>query len=559
MARSSAADPVTAYARSVVAGKVPAGRLQLLACQRHLADLKGGKKRGLTFDVAEAEKAIKFFTFLRHSKGKWAGQGFVLAPWQGFIIGSLFGWKRADGKRRFRTAYNEVPRKNGKSTLSAGIALRLAFFDGEPGAEVYCAATKRDQAKIVFDEAKRMRDKTPALKARIAAFVANLHISSTACKLEPLGADVDGMDGLNIHGAVVDELHAHKTRAMVDVLETATGSREQPLVFYITTAGTDRHSVCWASHEYGVKVLEGIVEDDTLFVFITCADEGDDWGDPKTWAKANPNLGVSVHLDDLKRKAARAREIPSEQNAFRRLHCNEWTESISVWIPDDVWMRGAEPVDETALRGRACFAGLDLAQTRDITALVLLFPDEAGGYDVVCRFWCPRDQIAERAKTDRAPYDVWVDQGFLIATEGNVTDLDFVEREVLDLAAEFELRKLAFDRYMALQIITHLKDQLGEERVIDFGQGFISMAAPTKELERLAVEGNLRHGGHPVLRWMNRNVMIRMDPAGNMKIDKGKSAEKVDGMVALVEALGVASLHSTEQASVYETRGLLTL
>jgi phage terminase large subunit-like protein len=552
---------VAAYARSVVAGKVPAGQLQILACERHLDDLKTGKKRGLKFDAEEAGKAITFFTYLKHSKGQWAGQGFELSPWQAFIVGSLFGWKREDGKRRFRTAYNEVPRKNGKSTLSAGIALRLAFFDGEHGADVFCAATKREQAKIVFDEAARMREKSPALKKRIGAFVGNLHIKETASKLQPLGADADSMDGLNIHGAVVDELHAHKTRAMVDVLETSTGARAQPLVFYITTAGTDRNSVCWSSHEYGVKVLDGIVQDDTLFVFIACADEGDSWEDPKTWAKANPNLGVSVHLDDLERKAARAREIPSEQNAFRRLHCNEWTESISVWIPDDVWMRGDKPVDELALRGRPCFAGLDLAQTRDITAFVLLFPDDEGAYDVVCRFWCPRDQIAERSRRDRAPYDVWAAQGLLIATEGDVTDYDFVEREVLDLAEEFDLRQLAFDRYMALQIVTHLKDHLGQERVIDFGQGFVSMAAPTRELERLAVEGKLRHGGNPVLRWMNKNVAIRQDAAGNMKIDKAKSAEKVDGVVAMTMALAMAIRQAAVTVSVYEQpgRGLLVL
>jgi len=547
------ADPVTGFARLVVAGKQPAGRLQILACQRHLADLKSGKKRGLQFDVEEAEKAIKFFSFLKHSKGKWAGESFILAPWQAFVVGSLFGWKREDGRRRFRTAYNEVPRKNGKSTLSAGIGLRLAFFDREPGAEVYCAATKREQAKIVFDEAARMRKKTPALAKRISAFVGNLHVEATASKLQPLGADADSTDGLNIHGAVVDELHAHKTRAMVDVLETATSARTQPLVFYITTAGTDRNSVCWASHEYGVKVLEGIVEDDTLFVFIACADEGDDWRNPKTWAKANPNLGISVHLDDLKRKAARAREIPSEQNAFRRLHCNEWTESISVWIPDDVWMRGDKSVDETALAGRPCYAGLDLGQTQDINAFVLVFPDDDGAYDVVCRFWCPGDRIPERARKDRAPYDIWERQGLLIATGGNIADLDFIEWQILDLARKFDIKEIAFDRYMALQIITHLKDQLGEARVVDFGQGFVSMSAPTKELQRLALEGKLRHGGNPVLRWMNKNVSIRMDAAGNLKIDKAKSTEKVDGMVALAEALGRAIVH-INGPSIYDER-----
>ncbi len=322
-------DPVTAYAQAVVDGDVPAGTYHRLACARHLRDRERQRRKAFPyrFDVARATQVIRFFAQLTHYKGEWAGQPLVLAPWQQFIVGSLFGWLRtADNLRRFRVAYNEVPRKNGKSTMSAGIGIYLAFFDGEPGSETFCAATKRDQAKIIFTDAKRMVQRSPALKSRIGVFVGNLHRVETASKLEPLGADADSLDGLNPHGILIDELHAQKTRAVVDVLETATGARRQPLQFAITTAGYDRTSVCYQHHAYSVQVLEGTVTDDTWFAFIAAADEGDDWQQPATWAKANPNLGVSVKLDDLARQCHKAAHMPAEQNTFRRLQLNQWVE-----------------------------------------------------------------------------------------------------------------------------------------------------------------------------------------------------------------------------------------
>jgi len=542
------ADPVGAYARQVVTGKAPAGELMKLACQRHLDDVKRWKKASAPYqwDPVVASDACGFFKLLRHSKGQWAGQVFELAPWQVFVVGSVFGWLRKDGVRRFRTAYMEVARKNGKTTLAAGVAIQLGFFDGEPGAEVFFAATKRDQAKITFEESKRMVSATPSLKAKVESYVGSLTAGNS--KLQPLGADADTMDGLNIHGAVVDELHAHKTRAIVDVLETATGARRQPLIFYTTTAGFDRETVCWELHEYTEKIFRGVVKDETWFGFIAAADEDDDWRAEATWRKANPNYGVSVLPDDLKRKCDKAKELPGAQNSFRRLHTNLWTESHTAWIPDALWMENAgerDPTDiEDALEGAACWCGLDLGSTSDFCSFVAVFPDESGGYDVLARFWIPEPTFKQRLRSARGAdlFFTWREQGHLVVTPGASTDYDFIEDEILRFAERFQVRAIAYDRYAASQLVKHLETELGEERLIAFGQGYVSMSAPCKELERLSLQRKIRHGGHPVLRWMCSNVSLQTDPAGNIKIDKARSAEKVDGMVSLAEAIGALTL-----------------
>ena len=553
-----AADPVTAYARRVVDGLAPAGRLVRLACERHLRDLEHGAARGIYFDAAAATHAIRFFGYLKHSKGEWAGLPVVLEPWQEFVVGSVFGWKRAeDGTRRFRTAYNEVPRKNGKSTVAAGVGLYLFVADDEPGAEVYCAATKRDQARIVWDEAARMVRRSRALKKRVGIFKSNMHVTGTASKFEPLSADSDTMDGLNIHGAIVDELHAHKDRGIVDVIESALGSRRQPLIFYITTAGFDRHSVCWEQHHYAEQVLEGLVEDDTFFAYVAGIDRCDDWSDPRVWAKANPNLGVSVKLQYLLDEAAKAKEMPGKQNAFRRLHLDEWTEQANRWIDLAVWDRCGAAVDAGALTGRRCFCGLDLASNTDIAAFLAVFPDGAGGFDLLARFWIPENSMRARVKRDRVPYDVWVRQGHIAATEGDVIDYDFIRADIGRFGEQYEVAEIAFDRWGALQVSTQLDGD--GFTMVPFGQGFASMAGPTKELEKALLSGKIRHGGNPVLRWMASNVAVRQDPAGNLKPDKERSTEKIDGIVALIMGLGRATVAPPKKPSVYERRGLLSV
>lgn len=562
MARRKTLHPVDAYAEGVVSGKITAGEFIRLACERHLRDLKTGKVRGLYFDYEAADHALEFYRFLRHSKGEWAGCTFQLEPWQQFIIGSIFGWKRADGFRRFRTAFIEVPRKNGKTTVAAGVGLYLLIADGEPGPEIYAAATKRDQAKIVWDEAASMVRKSPALakRIRIVNSKSNMHILENRARFEPLGADADTMDGLNIHGAIIDELHAHKTRAVWDVLETATGARRQPLIFAITTAGTDKNSVCYENHEYATQILKGVIQDDTFFAYIASIDEGDDWTDPKVWAKANPNLGVSVKLDDLERKCEKAKKMPAAQNAFLRLHLNVWTQQVDRWIDLNLWDEQAGIVVEEDLRGRVCYGGLDLSSVSDITAWVMVFPhdDDQETVDVLCRFWCPEARLHDDQNRYRDQYRAWAKQGYLKVTPGDAIDYGFVKAQILQDAQTFRLVDLNIDRlFQAHQLAMELMDE--GLTVIGMGQGFTSMAAPMKEFERRLLARKIRHGGNPVLRFMADNVAVKQDAAGNLKPDKASSQSKIDGIVALVMALDRAMRHEQPKRSVYEDRGILVL
>lgn len=507
-----------------------------------------------------AQKAVNFFAeCCTHTKGPLAGEPFVLDEWQERdIIRPLFGWKRADGTRKYRKAYIEVPRKNGKSTLSGGIAVYLLSADGETGAEVYSAAADRDQAAIVFDVAKQMVSSSEELASRIDVFRRSMVYSKTASSYKVLSADAYTKHGLNAHGILFDELHAQPNRELVDVLTTSTGARRQPLEIYITTAGYDRHSICWEMHEYACKVRDGIIQDDSLLVAIYAADEKDDWTDPKVWAKANPGLGNSISLEYLERECNHAKEVPAYQNTFRRLHLNQWTEQSTRWIDMTVWDRCDERVEEAELIGRPCFGGLDLSSTQDITGLVWVFPpidDEF--YRVLARFFVPEEGIRTRARRDRVPYDVWARQGFITPTEGNVVDYNVIEKQVKDDASKFLVQELAYDRFNATQLVT---DLIGEGiTMVPFGQGFVSMSAPAKELEKLLLGGRLAHGNNPVLRWMMSNVAVRQDPAGNLKPDKAKSAEKIDGIVGLCMGLGRAIVQPEQVGSVYESRGILTL
>jgi len=549
------------YVDEVLSGEQVACKWVRLACERHRRDLDDGGDRGLLFDHQAARVAISFFSLLKHSKGEWAGRPLRLEPWQQFVVASLFGWKRADGMRRFRTAYNEVSRKNGKSTMAAGIGLLLMLADGEPGAEIYSVATKRDQARISHSEATRMAKSSPAIRKEVRIVRDNIHIVDTASKFEPLGADADTLDGLNVHGALVDEVHAHKTRDVWDVIETATGARRQPLLFAITTAGYDRQSLCFQQHEYTEKVLEGVIEDDSWFGIIFTIDEEDDWADETAWVKANPNLGVSKKRDDLRRLATRAREMPSQLNAFLRLHLDVWTQAETKWVNLEHWIGCGQAVEAEGLRGRTCYAGLDLSSNIDISALVLVFPPMAEGdkYQVLCRFWIPEEAMIERERRDRVPYVSWVRQGYITATPGSVIDYAWILHQIDEDAQAYDVKEIAFDRWGATKIQTELMERGGEDWLVQFGQGYVSMSPPMKELERLILEHSLAHGNHPVLTWMANNLVVRTDPAGNIKPDKEKSTEKIDGMVALVMGLDRALRHEPPKRSIYEERGLETV
>lgn len=544
--------PVDDYAEAVLAGKIVAGPHVRKAAERHLGDLDRCRERGLSFDRDLAAHALDFFGFLHHSKGEWAGERFQLAPWQAFIVGSLFGWRRADRLRRFRTGYVEVGRKNGKSTMAAGVGTYLFIGDGEPGAEVYTASTKRDQSRIVHGEAIRMVRASPELAPHVSVFKDNLSILGTASKYEPLGADADTLDGLNVHGAIVDEIHAHRRRDLWDVLETATKARRQPMMLGITTAGFDRTSICRELHEYSQRVVDGALEDDSWFAYVASLDEADDWQDESAWAKPNPNLGVSVKLDQLQESARKARESLAYRNTFLRLHLNQWTEQHTAWIPPEVWDANAEPVEADSLAARECWAGLDLSTTTDLSALVLVFPLDDGTHKLLPFFWVPEETLAERARRDRVPYQAWVREGLIEATEGNVVDYDVIRARILELAERYDIREIAIDRWNAAQLTTQL---MGDgHTVVPFGQGYRDLSPASKEFEKLVLGRRLDHGGNPVLRWMAANVAVKQDAAGNIKPDKGQSTDRIDGIVAAIMAVGRAAIHM-ESGPVVEVWG----
>lgn len=502
------------------------------------------------YDAEAAERAVRFFsTCLTHTKGEWAGQPLVLSDWQADqIIRPLFGWKRKDGTRKYRTAYIQIPRKAGKSTLAAGIALYLLLADGEPGAEVYSAAADREQAAIVFEMAKGMADASPALRRRVQPFKRSLVMPSTASSYKVLSSDAYTKHGLNAHGIVVDEVHALPDRELWDVLTTSTGARRQPLTVAITTAGFDRHSLCFELYDYACKVRDGIITDESFLPVIFEADADDDWKSPATWHKAHPGLGVSVKEEYFAQECAKAQQLPSYENTFKRLLLNIWTEQDTRWLSMDAWDKSGTDLPD--LEGRACYAGLDLSTTTDITALVLAFPD-GGKVHLMPFFWVPQEGIHKRAKRDRVPYDVWVKQGHIEATQGSVIDYEVIRARINELAARFHIKEIAIDRWNATQLATQLTGDGFE--VVGFGQGYASMSAPAKELEKLILGQTLNHGKNPVLRWMASNVAIEQDAAGNIKASKAKSTERIDGVVASLMALGRVIANQEDMPSVYES------
>lgn len=501
----------------------------------------------MPFNEEKADRVVRFFeNVLVHTDGRWAGKPFVLTDWQrDEIIRPLFGTVNEDGTRQYRTAYLEVARKNGKSELAAGIVLYMLCADDEMGAQVYGAAVDREQAGLVYRVASRMVRSSSILRkmCKVVDSRKTITVESTGSFYRAIPGDSAGAHGYNSHCIAGDEIHAWSNRELWDVLTTSTGVRRQPLVFAITTAGFDRNSICWELHEYARKVLDGVVEDATFFAWMKCTPEDADWTDERMWKLANPALGDFRDIDEMRTMARRAKETPALENTFRRLYLSQWTQSETRYIPMDAWALTAGDVDFEALRGRECYAGLDLATVNDVAALVLVFPPqgESDIYKLLPYFWIPEDNMHDRVRRDRVPYDVWARQGFITATPGNVIDYNFIRAKMNELADAFYIREVAFDRWGATKISTDLQED--GFTMVQFGQGFASMSAPTKELLRLVLDRRLHHGNHPVLRWMCDNLVVRMDPAGNVKPDKEKSTEKIDGMVALVMALDRSTAH----------------
>ena len=512
------------------------------------------------YDKKKADRAVTFIENLCHTKGKWAGTPFWLLPWQEQLIRDIFGIVKPDGNRQFRTAFVEICKKVGKSELAAAVALYLLYADNEPSAEVYGAAADRQQASIVFDVAKQMVEMSPALMKRSKLMGATKRIVnySNAGYYQVLSAEVGGKHGFSVSGLVFDEIHTQPNRQLYDVLtKGSSDARQNPLHFIITTAGNDRHSIAYELHTKAVDILEGRRVDPTFYPVVYGLKDDEDWEDEANWYKVNPSLGYTVDIERLRDAYREAKQNPADEITFKWLRCNMWVSSTVAWIPDAIYMRGNEPIDMDALAGRDCYAGLDLSSTGDITALVLIFPprDEEEKYVLLPYFWIPEETIPRRVKANSVPYDIWEKHGYIMSTEGNVIHYDFIEKFIMYLSEKYHILEIAVDRWNATQMIQNLE---GEGfTIVPFGQGFCSMSAPTKEFYRLLMEGRIIHGGNPVLRWMAGNVVIDTDPAGNIKVTKAKSKEKIDGIVAAIMALDRCIRQEGQSGSVYDERGLL--
>jgi len=575
---------IQGYITGVLDGSVPACEFIKQAVQRHERDLHraaigDASFDGSYFDHEAGQKVIDFCEILKPSKGEWANQPLRLLPWQQWLIYDLFGWKRKDGFRRYSMAYIEIPRKNGKTTLLAAIGLYMVFADDEPGAEVYSFATTRDQARQIFDEAVAMVDNS--LKKyieRVGSKIVNeLRVASSKSKFKPLAADSSKLDGLNTHCGLGDELHEHHDKSVWEKVKTSTGSRRQSLLIGITTAGVGHDSFCHSLRKTAERILKRDQDNDSFFAFIACADDETKWDDPKEWAKANPSLGVSVKEKVLRDEYLLAKNNPDELNDFLRYHLNIWTEKLRVWMPmgKDGWTSpacmgtDAEFPDAKVLReelleklkGRVCCGGLDLSSTIDLTAFVLVFPPTAEVTErdpkdktkhivvtpadphwyVVPFFWIPELNVETRSKRDHVRYDVWTREGFIATTPGNAVDYAPVRLKILELAKDYDIREIAFDRWGSAEIVQFLMNE--GMTVNKCGQGMQSMSEPMKSLLKLVLKGEIVHAANPVLRWNAANTVVEQDAAGGIKPDKETSPEKIDGIVATVMALSRAELY----------------
>ena len=548
--------PAELYAERVRDGAVLACEYVQLAVRRYTADLDNALDKGWYFDKKAAMRAINFIEKLKHTKGEWAGQRFRLEPWQQFVLWNIFGWKNADGTRRFRYAYIEIARKNGKTALSAGIGLYMLFADGESRPEVYSAATVKDQAKICFSDAVAIVKATD-LKNYLTPYRNSIVYELKGGTFKPLSSDYGTHDGLNPSCGIIDEFHAHKDSGMFDVIKSAFGARRQPLMFIITTAGFNKSGACYAYRENVIKVLRGVNEDDSLFGIIYTLDSKEEWDNPKMWIKSNPNLGVSLSADYLADQVKDAKNRPEAVRNVMTKNVNLWVDAERTWILDEAWMKCIGMTAPADLKGCACWGGLDLSNVSDITAYVLLF-HENDRFQLLPHFWIPEEKMQEKIRKENINYDRWVADGYVTVTPGNVIDYDFVKADILRIVADYDLHTSAYDRWNSSQTIIDLQNEGMECN--PFGQGYGSMSAPTKEFEKLVLTEKVEHFGNPVLRWMLSSTVVKSDPAGNIKPDKEKSTQKIDGIVASIMALGEwMTAQADDDSNPYEGRGLLTL
>lgn len=550
------------YISDVTSKKIKTNKWVSLSVKRHLFDLKNLTDKGYYFDNKAGMAAVNFFPLLKHYKGEYAGKSFTLLDWQAFIVYMIFGWKKDDGKRRFRYVYIKVSRKNGKTTFSAGLCLFGLALDKEKGAEVYTCATKKDQANIAFLDARRMVSNNFYLKQLIDVKQHNLNVKSSDSKMQSVSSDSNTLDGLNPHIALIDEYHAHKNDDLYNVMKSGMGSRTQPLLLCITTAGFNKQGPCYRLEKTCQQILEGIKKDESQFAIMYGLDEKDDYEDESCWIKANPSLGTSLKHEYLKSEVVQAKNNPTQLSNLLTKNFNTWTDASVTWIEDKKFMECKEDFEMSSLIGLKCFGGLDLAANKDLNAFSLLFLDEEKGkYYVKNWYWVPEDTMNERVKRDGVRYDIWKKEGHLKTVDGNATDYNILSAEINKICQIYKPECIAYDDWNSNQTVINLTNfQLN---MSPYRQGWKSMSPPSKTLEIWILKKNLIHNGDPILRWMLSNVEILKDPSGNIKPDKAKSHEKIDGVVSLVMAIGIMLTIYGEMAnigpSIYEQETLTTV
>jgi len=548
-------DPVSDYANRVLIGEVPACKWVKLACERFVRDLE---RKDLVFDTKQVASRIAFFRDLLVLEN---GEPFVLPDWQEFIVGNLYGWKiKKTGKRRFQQGLVLVPRKNAKSTLISGLGLSSFLMDGVTYSQFYCLASDRGQASLLKDYGEGFVKRHEELPNAVQIRTWEMRCPAFENRWKALHADYKRLDGLNPYFVVFDEFHTQETDGLDNVINSAFGSQSEYLYLKITTAGEyKREKPCVKQQKYGEQVLEGVIERDNLFYMNYTIDEGDNWADPEIWQKANPNLGISKNLDYMEDLAKEAALVPSRKADFLTKQLNVWVESLSAWINKEVWDAcGTKTIREATLHGLKCYGGLDLAQVEDLTALVYVFPPQAHlkKMTVLCRFFIPEENIIERSTKHRVPYDRWRNGGHVIATPGNITDYNFVEKAITEDSEKFNIQTIGYDRTFS----GHMSQNLINNQIdmAPFKQSFYHMGPAVAETQRLIIGKEIEHGANPVLDWCSSNAVVRFDANGNMLIDKAKSYEKVDGMVALAMAIGTYQL-TDKKESVYEDRDIRVL
>lgn len=592
-------DPVTAYARSVVDGQTVAAKLVRLACARHLRDLDTGAARGLVWKPAQAVRVIEFFADVlclpdEDDEGTTTGgKPFILSPFQAFIAGSLFGWYTASGARRFRVAYVETAKGSGKTPFGAGILIYGAVADGERGAQCFCAAVTKDQAKLAFTDAENMVKVSPELNALFDQKVNNLAVLETGCFIRPISAEKRGLDGKRVHMALIDELHEHPSNVVTAKMRAGTKNRQSALILEITNSGFDRDTVCWEHHDMSRQILEGLIENDAWFAFIchldACqrcqkagkyqpSDDCPDCDDWKTegphWLKANPNLGVSLSWQYLREQVREAVDLPSQRNLVRRLNFCQWTQQATAWLSPEAWATCKGPISSASLVGRECFVGIDLSDKIDLSAVVLVFPRELDrdapapsdgepidrAVDVLPYFWMPEKTLARRAQEDKIPYPDWAQAGHVFTSPGSLIDHDaIVEFVIGTLAAKYKIRGIGIDQAGAAGVVSKLQRHFGDTMVEEIPQGFRRLSAPSKLLEALIVSGNLAHDGNPCMGWCLGNLAIEENAWREIRPVKMNQRKRIDGGVALIDGLAKMIATPYTAASVYASRGVKSL